>query len=175
MKNINQNIPIEYDPEIISKIKEIIEEGFDKLKTIVKVKESKFEKYYELEDKFNAIALKLEKCEFFNEELDYFLMIAEKILYIIRKNCEDASFGHCDFALELSDFFMEIWNVKLRLINDSSYFPVTEYENYQNAFKRKYYEYNKKFHMEIYRPNDDFSEEKFYRIMESMRSDLINA
>ena len=86
MITINQNIPIEYDPEIISKIKEMIKEGLKKLKTIVKVKQSKFEKYYELEEKSNAIALKLEKCEFFNEELDYFLMIAEKILYIIHKN-----------------------------------------------------------------------------------------
>ena len=167
--NHEQNIPFEYDPEIISKIKEMIKEGFDKLKTIVKVKQSKFEKYYELEDKFYDIALKLEKYEFFNAELDYFLMIAEKILYIIHKNCEDASFGYCDFALELFDFFMEIWNVKLRLINDSSHFTLTEYENYHNAFKRKYFEYSKKFHMEIYRTNDDFCEEKFYKIMESMR------
>lgn len=34
--NINKSIPIVYDPEIINKIKEMIKEGFDKLKILIK-------------------------------------------------------------------------------------------------------------------------------------------
>ena len=55
--------------------------------------------------KFNAIALKLEEFEFFNEELNYFLLISEEILYIIYQNCKRIPFGHCNFALELFDFY----------------------------------------------------------------------
>lgn len=33
--NMNKDIPIEYDPNIISKIKEIIKEGVEKLKTFI--------------------------------------------------------------------------------------------------------------------------------------------
>lgn len=36
--NVNKNISIVYDTEIISKIKEMIKEGLDKLKLFVKVK-----------------------------------------------------------------------------------------------------------------------------------------
>lgn len=166
MNNTDPNMTIVYDPKIISKIKEMIKDGFDRLKSFVTVEKQSYKTYYEIENKFDEIALKLEKYQFFNDELDYFLMISEKILYIIRKNCENTSFGHCNFALDLFDFFMEIWNVKIRLINNPS--DSAEYENCQNKFKRKYFEYNKKFYMEIY-ANDDFPKEKYYKIMESMR------
>ena len=168
--NITKNHAIDYNPKIISKIREMINEGFYKLKTFVKVKnQSQIKIYEELEDKFEEITLKLEKYEIFNEELDYFLLISEKILYIIHNNCKDSSFGYCDFALELFDFFMDIWNKKIKLINDYSSFRVKEYQNCRDMFKRKYFEYNKKFCMEIYDSDNDFSKEKFYRIMDSMR------
>lgn len=166
MNNSTTNITIAYDPKIISRIKEMIIEGFDKLKSFVTVKKQSYEIYDEIKNKFDEISLKLEGYEFFNEELDYFLMITEKILYIIQKNCENPSFGHCNFALELFDFFIDVWDEKIRLINDSS--DLTKYEHCQNIFKRKYFEYNEKFYKEIH-VNNDFPKEKFYRIMESMR------
>ena len=73
--NINKDLAIEYDPDILSKIKEIIKESFEKLKSFVKHDKSNFKIYYELDGKFNEIALKLEKYELLNEQLDYFLSI----------------------------------------------------------------------------------------------------
>ena len=46
--NTDEHISIVYDTEIISKIKKMIKEGLDKLKSFVKVKnESKFQIYHE--------------------------------------------------------------------------------------------------------------------------------
>lgn len=66
--NMSKNLTIDYDPNIISKIKEMIKESFEKLKSFVNVTSSKFDAYYELEEKFNDIANKLEGYEFFNDE-----------------------------------------------------------------------------------------------------------
>ena len=164
MTYINQNIPIVCDAEIISKIKEMIIEGLDKLKTFVKVKQPKFDIYHELEEKFNSIALKLEKYELFNEELDYFLTITDKILYIIRKNCEDSTFGYCDFALELFDFFMKLWDSKTRLIKNFSH---TSLEHYKET-KRRLQEYRKKFYLEIHESTGEFDEKEIYRMQERL-------
>ena len=43
----------------------MINEGFDKLKSFIKIKSSKFKAYNELEEKFNDIANNLEKYDFF--------------------------------------------------------------------------------------------------------------
>lgn len=53
--NVNTNPKIDNDPNTISKINEMIKEGFEKLKSFVNIKSSKFE-VYELEEKFNNIA-----------------------------------------------------------------------------------------------------------------------
>ena len=94
--NINKNISIVYDPEIITKIKEMIKESFEKLKNFINMKSSKFNAYYELEKKFNNIANNLDKYEIFDDESTYFLLISDEILYIIYQNCKNTSFGHCD-------------------------------------------------------------------------------
>ncbi len=170
--NRNKSITIEYDPDIISKLKEIIKEGFEKLKTIIKSKnESNFDIYYELDEKFNEIALKLEKYEILHNELDYFLLISDKILYIVYKNCENNLFGHYDFALDLFDFFMEIWDTKLHLLKNYSTPEIEKHQKLKEDFDEKYFEFNKKFHMEIYEPDENYSEKEFYNIMKSMRDD----
>ena len=110
----------DYDSDIISIIKEMINDGFEKLKSFINIKSSKFDAYYELEEKFNNIADNLEKYGIFKEELTYFLLISDEILYIVYQNCENASFGHCEFALELFDFFIEIWNAKIQLCKNFS-------------------------------------------------------
>lgn len=169
-KNMNNNITIEYDPDFISKIKEIIKEGFEKLKTLIKTKnKSDFDIYYELDENFNDIALKLEKYEILHEELDYFLLTSDKILYIVYKNCENNSFGHYKFALNLFDFFIEIWDAKLKLLTNFSTSEIEKHEKLKEEFNKKYFEFNKKFHSEIYEPEDTYREKKIYSIMKSMR------
>ena len=143
--SINTNLSIDYDAIIISKIKEMIKEGLYKLKSFVEVKkQSKFKIYYELEEKFNEIALKLEKYEFLNNELNYFLSISDKILYIVNENCINTSFGHCDFALNLFDVFIELLESKIRLIRHD-------------------------FYNEIYESTGEFSEKELYEIHKSLR------
>lgn len=168
--SINTNISIDYDSEIISKIKEMIKEGLYKLKSFVKVKkQSKFEIYYELEEKFNEIALKLEKYEFLNNELNYFLSISDKIIYIVHKNCIDASFRHCDFALHLFDIFIELLESKIRLINNYCDFELKRHEKFKIHFKDVYGEIRHEFYNEIYESNGKFSDKELYEIHESLR------
>ncbi|WP_298521275.1 hypothetical protein [uncultured Methanobrevibacter sp.] len=78
---------IDYDPEFLSKIKELIKEGFDKLKSFVKSKkESRYKFYYELEEKLNQISNLLRSNEFFKNEFNFHLLIKSEILYIVNKN-----------------------------------------------------------------------------------------
>ena len=170
--NVNNttNTPIVYNPEIISKIKEMINEGFNKLKAFVKVKkQSKFEIYCELEEKFNSIALKLEKYDIFNDELDYFLLISDEILYIIHQNCEDNTFGHCEFALELFDFFMEIWNAKIELSENYSKIEIEKYSKLKISFKERYHQYRREFYWNIYEYSEDFDENESYEFAKTLR------
>lgn len=164
--NMNSNITIEYDKSIIVKIKEMIDEGLQKLKKFIKSKtNSKYDVYYELEDEFKNIANNLRNNEYFNNEFKYFLFIRDKILYIIFKNCEDNNFGYCDFALELFDFFIDVWDAKIRIFEENN----TKYEFLQSDFKKRYHNYCRKYYQEIYEPSDDFSEEEMYAIHESLR------
>lgn len=168
--NITNDQTIVQESEIISKIKKMIYEGLFKLKSFVKVKkQSKLEVYYELEEKFNAIALKLEEFEFFNEELNYFLLISEEILYIIYQNCKKNSFGHCDFALELFDFFMEIWDAKIELLKNYSEIEIEKYTKSKIMFKKRYHKYRRKFYWDIYEYTDDFDEKVTYKFAKTLR------
>lgn len=167
--NGNTNPKIDYDPNTTSIINEMIKEGFEKLKSFVNIKSSKFEVYYELEEKFNNIANILKKYESLDEELTYFLLINEEILYIIHQNCENASFGHCDFALELFDFFIEIWNAKIELINNFSNEELEKHENLKSEFKDRYHEYRRKFYWNIYKYSDDFDEKEMYEFAKSLK------
>lgn len=164
-----ENQTIEYDPNIISNIKEMIKEGLERLKNFINQDKNGFEIYHELDKKFNEIALKLEKYEYLNDQLDYFISISDKILYIIHQNCKDSSFGHCDFALELFDLFMEIWNAKIKLINNFSKNELEKYEESENSFKIRYGNYRHEFYLKIYKSNNEFSEDEMYQIHESLR------
>ena len=147
--SINTNISIDYDSEIVSKIKEMIKEGLYKLKSFVKVKkQSKFEIYY---------------------ELNYFLSISDKIIYIVHKNCIDTSFGHCDFALHLFDIFIELLESKIRLINNYCDFELKRHEKFKIHFKNVYGEIRHEFYNEIYESNGEFSDKELYEIHESLR------
>ncbi len=136
--NKNKNITIEYDPKIISKIKEMIREGFEKLEICINSKDNpNFDIYNELDDKFNEIAKKLEKYDILHDELNYFLLISDKILYIVYKNCENKHFGHYKFVLDLFDFFMEIWDEKLDLLINYTPLNFKKHQNLKKEFNKK--------------------------------------
>ena len=170
MNNTSENITIAYDPKIISKIKEMINEGLAKLKSFVAVKkQSKFEIYNELDKKFDDISKKLSKYEFLNEELNYFLLISDEILYIIYQNCENNLFGHCDFALELFDFFMEIWDAKTKLYENYSESELKNYDKLKILFKKRYHAYRREFYWNIYEYSDDFDETTTYEFAKTLK------
>lgn len=160
--NINENIPIVYDPEKLTNIKEMIKEGFDKLKNLIKSEPLKINIYNELDEKFKDIANNLERYEFLNDELTYLQLISDEILYIIDQNCKDSYFGHCDFALELFDFFVEIWNAKIRLIENYSKTELKNHETLKLDFKKRYHKYRREFYWNIYEYSDDFDENEMY-------------
>ncbi|MBQ8016875.1 MAG: hypothetical protein IJ258_02090 [Methanobrevibacter sp.] len=167
--NINKNISIVYDTEILNKIKEMIQEGFDKLKNLVNSEPPKFNIYDELKDKFNDIENNLKSYDFLNEELTYLLLISDEILYIINQNCKDSSFGHCDFALELFDFFIEIWNAKIRLIENYSEIELKKHETLKSNFKKRYHTYRREFYWNIYEYSEDFDEKEMYEFAKSLK------
>lgn len=168
--NISNNYAIDYDPDILVKIKKMIKEGFEKLKSFVKSrKESKFQIYYELEEKFNDISNILRNKKIFENEFKFHLLIKSEILYIVYRNCENPSFDHCNFALELFDFFIEIWDAKNNLFENFSELELKTYEKLQNTFKERYHKYRREFYCNIYEYSDDFNEKEMYEFAKSLR------
>ena len=168
--NVNRNQSIDYDPNTISKIKEIVKYGFEKLKNLVKsIKSHNYEIYYEVKQVLNKISNKLANIESFKNEYNYLILLKSEILHIIYKNCENSTFGHCSFALELMDFFIEIWNAKVNLVENYSEAQLKKYEELQNSFKKRYRKYRREFYSDIYELSEDCSEEEFYEIHASLR------
>lgn len=168
--NMTTNIAIEYDPDIVLKIKEMIEAGLNNLKSFVKSKNnSKFDIYQELRIELESITNRLRNIEIFKNEFIYFRFIKRKILYIINKNCENNSFGYCDFALELLKFFMEIWDAKIRLITNFSQEELEIYKNQKKLSKKTCHEYRREFYCNIYETSDEFTQSEIYEIHESLR------
>lgn len=95
-------------------------------------------------------------------------MISDEILYIIYQNCEDTSFGHCDFALELYDFFIEIWNEKIKLTKDFSEESL-KHEKLKQNFKKRYHDYRREFYWSVYEYSDDFDEKEMYEFAKSLK------
>ena len=167
--NVNKSIPIVYDQEILNKIKEMIKEGFDKLNSFFSVKSSKFKVYDEIKEKFNEIADKLRDNDSFSNEFAYFRFIKRKILHIIYQNCENENYGHYDFALKLFDFFVEVWNARIKLNKEFSQKELILYEARQNSFKKRCHNFRREFYKNIYKSDGEFSEEEIYNIHESLR------
>lgn len=167
---ITNNLTVEYNEEIISKIEEMIKKGLNKLKSFANsMKTNNLEFYYEMDERFNNIAKKLEKYEFLNDEFEYFLSVSSKILYIIRKNCKDHTFGHCDYALKLFDFIIEILESKQELIKNYSENELNNYERAQKDFEDRYWEYQKEFYLNIHDSDGELSEKEIYNIHEKLR------
>lgn len=169
-QTIQNNYTIDYTPEIIVKIKKMIKEGFEELKLFVKSKiNSTFNKYYELEEKLNNISDKLRNLNSFSNEFEYYCFVKGKILHIIYENCKNNSYGHCDFALELFNFFIEVWNEKIRLNNNNSKKQLEIYKQKQNNFKNRLHKYRREFYCNIYTFSNEFSEDEMYNIHSSLR------
>ena len=164
---MNNNVTIEYDENIICKLKEMIELGLNKLKSFVKSDESKFEVFREMDERFNDIAKNLEKYEFLSNEFNYFLSISSKILYVIHRNCENHSFGHCEYAVELFDFFIEIWDVKIQFIHSKITFR--GYDEIQKEFEKRYWEYEREFYLHVHESDEGYCEEEIYDIHKKLR------
>ena len=171
--NINKNLAIEYDPDIVSKIKELIKEGFDKLKSFVKIKTdeitgiSNLNFYEELNLQFHEISTKLKELKLCREHY-YFVSIKDHILYIVRQNSLDSTFGHCNFAVELFDFFIEFFKTNLEFYKSTNEIP-DEFEKLQKSFKERYWDYRCIFYSDIYQPSGDFTEKEMYKIHEQLR------
>ena len=155
--NIHKNIPIVYNPEVLDNIKEMIKEGLDKLNSFVKtkineknIKTPNFEFYNELDLKFDEISFKLKELKLC-DEFNYFLSISDYILYIVHQNSIDSAFGHCNFALELLDFFTEL------------------FKTMQKNFKERYWDYRYIFYSDIYQSSGSFTDEEMYEIHKSLR------
>ena len=172
---INNNIPITFESEIISKIKKMITEGLDKLKSFVKIKlddkttnSQNFEFYNELDSKFDEISFRLKELKLC-KEYNYFLSISDYILYIVHQNSINPNFGHCDFALELLDFFMELFKTNLKFYNTPSEVFTDKFESTQKKFKETYWNYRYLFYCDIYEPSGEFSESEMYNIHKHLR------
>ena len=166
--NTNKNIAIAYNENIISKIFNLMNSSYEKLKNFIKTKELNVKFYYELNERFNDIALKLEKLMLY-EELGYFLALTRYISYIIKKNIDDEKFGHCDFALELLNFFIELFQTNLNFYKVIDKTSINEFNNTQEKLKMRYWQYRRKFYLNIYDPADNLCEDEIIKIMESMR------
>ena len=164
-ENMNENITIGYNEKIISNIKELLKLGWNKLKSFVKSKnKSNFDFYHDLNQKLEAISNLLRDNSSFEKEFNYFLFVKDNISYVVYKNCEDNSFGYCDYALKLLEFFIEIWDAR---INSS---PTSlEYENLHISFKKRYHQYRREFFEDIYVQSGDFSSEEMYNVHKRLR------
>lgn len=174
---MNKNQAIEYDPNTILKIKEMIKEGFEKLKSFVNIKYKEIElitpnfKFYnELDQKFDEISFKLKELKLY-EEYNYFLSISEYILYIVRQNSIDSTFGHCNFALELFDFFRNLFKTNINFYNSTLKINDEEFKIIQKHFKEQYWEYRSDFYCDVYKSTEEFTDEEMYKIHKSLREE----
>ena len=168
----NNNILLECNRHRISEIEELSNDGFEKLKSSIE-KSSRttanpnFELYGELNQTFYEISLKLKELKLYSEHY-YFVSIKDYILYIARQNSVDSTFGHCNFALELLDFFMELFKSNLKFY-DSKIETCDEFKRLQKKFKERYWDYRCIFYSDIYHPSGDFTEEEMYELHKSLR------
>ena len=54
--------------------------------------------------------------------------------------------------------------------SDFSTSDIERHGTLKNEFNKKYFEFNRKFHKEVFEPNGNYCEKEIYRIMESMRT-----
>lgn len=102
-------------------------------------------------------------------EYNYFLSILDYILYIVRQNSIDTNFGHCNFALELLDFFMELFKTNINFYISNRKFSTSEFKTTQKKFKERYWDFRYVFYSDIYQSSGDITEKEMYKIHEQLR------
>lgn len=166
--NIEKSITIEYDENIIRKIKEIIKKGVKKLESFVKSKTKPDLSFYtELEKEFDDITSKLEELELWMER-KYFLSIEDKILYIVYENSYNPDFGHRNFALELLEFFKNMFKTNLTIYKTNEY-DENHCKNLQIIFKKKYHDYRRIYYQNIYEPDENYPENELYKLLKDLK------
>lgn len=167
--NINKNNAVDFDDNIIHKIKEIIEKGLYKLESFIKAKTKPNLTFYnELDCEFDEIVLKLEELELW-EERRYFLAIADMVLYIVQKNSFDKDFGHCNFALELLNFFIDLFKTNIEFYKNESKLSEKDFKNHQKDYKNRYHDYRTIFYQKIYEPSGKYTDEELYEFLKSLK------
>lgn len=102
------------------------------------------------------------------DEYNYFLSISDYILYIVHQNSIDSTFGHCNFALELLDFFMDLFKTNANLYSSTVKIDAEEIETMRTSFKEQYWKYRSSFYCEVYKSSGKFSDEEMYEIHKSL-------
>lgn len=161
--NINKSRHTPYDEDIIFKTIEIMENESNKLKSFIKSKvKPDLNLYKELDSEFDEIISKLEDLKLCQERR-YFLSIKRMILYIVRKNSYNKDFGHCNFALELLHFFIEMFKTNIDFYQKS-----TQINNFkEQECKRKYLDYRRFYYQNIY--ISEYSDEKSYKTLKNLK------
>lgn len=163
------NYTIEYDKNIILKLKEMIENGLKKLKSFVKFnKKGNLDFYNDLKERFNNIASKLKELELW-DELKYFISISHYVEYIVYQNSLDSSFGYCSFAIELLNFYLDYIKVNFDYYLNLSIMNIKEFNEFQKGIKRKHRIYRRKFFEEIYQLSGEYTLDELYKMHESLR------
>lgn len=166
---INYNPPIEFDEDIISKIKEMIEKGLNKLKSFVKSKtNSNLNFYNELNCEFDEIVSKLEELELW-EERRYFLAVEDMVLYIVHENSLDDHFGHYNFAVEVLNFYVELFKANLEFYANDVSVDDEKFKRHQESYKKEYHNYRRTFYQTIYVPSGNHTDEELYEILKGWK------
>ncbi|SEL20852.1 hypothetical protein SAMN05216439_0158 [Methanobrevibacter gottschalkii] len=166
--NTTKNQSIVYDEKTIFKVKEMIVAGLNKLKLFKCKKSGNLDFYNDLKETFTEIALNLKELKLWNE-LDYFLSISLYIEYIVYKNSIDSSFGHCSFAIELLNFYINLIKTSSDYYLNLTEMSIKDFGIYQNETKTRYRQYRRKFHTDVYVLSGDFTEDQMYEIHASLR------
>lgn len=132
--NTTKNQSIVYDEKTIFKVKEMIAAGLNKLKLFKCKKLGNLDFYNDLKETFTEIALNLKELKLWNE-LDYFLSISLYIEYIVYKNSIDSSFGHCSFAIELLNFYINLIKTNSDYYLNLTGMSIKDFGIYQNETK----------------------------------------
>ena len=117
--------------------------------------------------KFDEISFKLKELKLC-DEFNYFLSISDYILYIVHQNSIDSTFGHCNFALELLEFFIELFKTNIEFYNSYGKVSTNEFKTVQKNFKERYWDYRYIFYSDIYQSSGSFTDEEMYEIHKSL-------
>jgi len=90
------------------------------------------------------------------------------VLYIVHENSHNPHFGFCSFALELLNFFIDMFKKNIEFYTTESGFDKAEFINHQKSYKKKYHEYRSIFYQGIYESSGKYSENELYEFLKGL-------